>query len=229
MLKVHIVIIVANQGFESNAIEECNKYNVLLKGRRSCAIIYHVFLIMVKGCRLMGERIARFLPGHYDDNMVGFFSQGPGVAFVYWELSGSQWEFVAELEGVVLIRLYRVIERESPDFDYSLVVEVEPPPYTNNWYFDQLQPDSAYILDVGCRLPDGSFFPLVKSEKATTPAAPRFDSMPKMKNDDREPAEPLPDSRPAAGDGGAIERELALVDIIKSMPFYMGYDTQLAG
>lgn len=169
------------------------------------------------------------LPEYYDDNMIGFFSQGPGVIFVYWELSGSQWEVVAELGGTVLIRLYKVRESEGPDFEYSLVREVEPPPFTNSWYFDHLEPDSVYNLEVGCRLPDGSFFPLVKSEKAATPPVPSFDSMPMIEKAAREHAASLPDSKPAVSDGGVIQRGMTLVDVIESMPFYMGYDTQLTG
>ncbi|MFZ5631885.1 MAG: DUF4912 domain-containing protein [Bacillota bacterium] len=165
------------------------------------------------------------LPQFYDDNMVGFFSQGPSVVFVYWELSGSQWETVVELGGPVLVRLYQVRESENFDYEYIPVREAEPPPATNNWYFDRLEPDSTYSFEVGCKLPDGSFFPLVRSERITTPPEPRFDAMPKQKEVTGKTVENLPEIRDPGGLEGIAEGSLELSDVFESMPFYMGYDT----
>lgn len=167
------------------------------------------------------------LPKSYDENLIGFFPQGPGVVFVYWELAGSQWDVVTELGGAVLIRLYRVLAGGGFDYEYVPVREVSPPPGTNSWYFSGLNPDSTYSVDIGCKLPDGSFFPLVKSENATTPPVPRFDAAPKRKEIGREPVARLPETRPAGGQVEIAGNDLVLVEIFESMPFYMGYDTEL--
>ncbi len=167
------------------------------------------------------------LPQFYDENLIGFFPQGPGVVFVYWELAGSQWDVVAELGGTFLIRLNRVLEGEGFDCLYIPVREVSPPPGTNNWYFSGLIPDSTYSVEIGCRLPDGSFFPLVKSENAVTPPAPRLDAAPKRKEASREPVLVLPETGPAGGQAEFAVIDLALAEIFESMPFYMGYYTEL--
>ncbi len=169
------------------------------------------------------------LPRFYDDNVAGFFPQGPGVVFAYWELSGSQWEVAAGLGGAVLVRLYRAVESEGFDDQYILVREVEPPPGTDNWYFNDLKPDSAYRFEIGCRLPDGSFFPLVGSEKISTPPAPRFNAMPKEKEGHGKQAAGLPEPRVAGGRAVINGPSPELGEIMEQMPFYMGFDTQLTG
>jgi hypothetical protein len=162
------------------------------------------------------------LPECYDENMIGFFSQGPDVAFVYWEFSAGQWEMVAE-RGNVCVRLYKVRETESSDYEYILIRETEPPPYTNNWYFYGIEPNSTYIAEIGCRLPDGSFFPLVKSETMATPPVPRFDAMPRPRGIADRPAVPVREHRPAEGQEKIAGTGMEMADVYASMPFYMGY------
>ncbi len=169
-----------------------------------------------------------FLPEVYGDNMVGLLSQGPGVLFVYWELSGIQWEVAAGLGGTVLLRLYKVNEGEGPDYDYILTREVAPLPHTNNWYFRHLEPGTLYSAEIGCRLPDGDIFTLVKSETVFTPLPPKHDFMPKAKTAGPEYGAVRPEPDFDANAGGTPERGFKLAEIIMSMPFYMGYDTELA-
>lgn len=170
-----------------------------------------------------------FLPNFYDDNMICFLPQGPGVVFGYWELSRSQWEAVAELGGAVLIRLYKVVDDGGLDYGYATVREVELPPNTKNWYFEGLDPDTTYVFEVCCRLPEGSLLSLVKSENVTTPPVPRFDTMPGKKSAAVMPGEKTPDFRPVAGWEGSVKGGISLDQVLESMPFYMGYNTQLTG
>lgn len=169
------------------------------------------------------------LPQFYDDNLIGFFSQGPGVVYVYWELSGSQWEAVADLAGLVLIRLYRVVDGDGFDCLYLPVAEVEPPPGTGNWYFRGLDPGSAYSCEIGCRLPDGSFFSLIKSDQLTTPPVPRFGPTSGEKDLPARTGAGPPETS-AANTRAEITGPIpGLSEILVSMPFYMGYDTQSTG
>ncbi|MCL6610754.1 MAG: DUF4912 domain-containing protein [Peptococcaceae bacterium] len=177
----------------------------------------------------MYKGVIESLPGFYDDNIAGFFPQGPGVVFVYWELSGIQWEIASSLGGAVLIRLCRVIEGEGFDYEYIPVSEVDLPPGTNNWYFDGLDPDSEYCFEIGCRLPDGSFFSLVRSEKTATPPVPRFNAPPGEREAQWNLPPGVPQVRPDAGKAEITGVNLDLREVMESMAFYMGYDTQLTG
>jgi len=164
--------------------------------------------------------ISQSLPTFYDDNMIGFFPQSPGTIFVYWELSRELWEAVDEMGGA-FIRLYRVLENDNSEYEYHLTREIKPPPYTDNWYFDGLEPGVRYCFEVGGKLSDGSFLPLLKSETVSTPPVPRFDVLPRQ--------------GPAAGEAGNARevlrgthleeagKNIELAEVLTSMPFYMGY------
>lgn len=165
----------------------------------------------------------------YDQNMIGFFPQGPGVVFVYWELSGSQWEVVVRLGGIMILKVYRLTGSGETDCENVPVREVELPPYTNSWYFNGLDPDSSYIADVGCRLPDGGFLSIVKSGKTTTPPVPRFDAMPRLKVPAGGPVAKAPEKNPRVKEGDLPGKGISLGEVLESMPFYMGYHTQLTG
>lgn len=167
----------------------------------------------------------RSLPLYYDENLIGIFSQGPGVIFVYWELSGEQWEVVVELGGPVFIRLNKVYTGENADYEYITVREEEIPPGTNNWYFHCLEPDCAYFFEIGCKLSDGSFFPLAGSEKVTTPPVPRFNAMPGDKNDFRDLEKHCDQLTDCKGVEEKTGINLAVREVLESMPFYIGYHT----
>ncbi|HBV99016.1 MAG TPA: hypothetical protein DEF36_18505 [Desulfotomaculum sp.] len=172
-----------------------------------------------KGDMTMNEP-SQSLPAFYDDNMIGFFPQGPCTIFVYWELSRELWEAVAQMGGA-FIRLYSVWENGNSEYEYHLTREIKPPPYTGNWYFEELSPGAMYCFEVGGKLADGSFFPMLKSETVGTPPVPRFHFM--------------PGQGPAAGEPGSVwevpgekcleeaGQNLDLDEVLASMPFYMGY------
>lgn len=164
------------------------------------------------------------LPAFYNDNMIGFFPQDPSVAFVYWELSSANWKAATEMGGV-LIRLYRVWVNESQDYEYILEREIPPPPYTGNWYFEGLEPGTRFCVEIGGKLFDGSFLPVVKSEIISMPPEPKFDTMPKLKASPGHKEEELQQEKSFAG-GKLRERaqnNLNLAEVFSSMPFYMGY------
>ncbi|MFZ5651477.1 MAG: DUF4912 domain-containing protein [Bacillota bacterium] len=166
------------------------------------------------------------LPRYYDKNIIGFFPQCPDTLFVYWELSLSHWETVAGMGGA-FVRLYSVRENGDSDFEYILAGEVQPPPYTGNWYFTGLQPGAVYIAEIGVKLPDGNFYSMVKSEMVLTPPLPRYDITPRGK-----PAAGISLETPTVNreDKSFQKNELkiGLDEVFQEMPFYMGYDIQLA-
>lgn len=162
-----------------------------------------------------------FLTDNYNDNLIGIFPQGPKTVFVYWELSESQQEILADLEGF-FVRLYKVGENKNSDYDFQLVSEIVPPKSTNKCYFSQLEPGSMYVTDIGCKLPGGSFFSLIKSGRITTPPEPKTDFMPKQKFVENT-EEPFMETLFVGEKEGVTETGLKTTDVFRSMPFYMGY------
>lgn len=168
------------------------------------------------------------LPGGYDCNIIGIFPQCADTLFVYWELSLSHWKTVADMGGV-FVRLYSVSEKDDFNLGKTLAREVQPPPYTENWYFRGLEPGAVYSAEIGVKLQDRSFFPLLKSETAWMPPLPRFDTLPKGR--------PALDKRLETPQGGKelkvfenkTEISIGVFEVFQEMPFYMGYDVQLAG
>lgn len=165
------------------------------------------------------------LPRYYDINIIGFFPQCADTLFVYWELSLSHWKTVADMGGA-FVRLYSVSEKDDFNFGYTLVREVQPPPYTENWYFDGLEPGAVYSAEIGVKLPDGNFFPLVKSEMASTPPLPRFDTAPRGKPTLDKRLETQPGGKELKVFENETEISIGVFEVFQEMPFYMGYDIQ---
>lgn len=167
------------------------------------------------------------LPLYYDKNIIGFLPQSPDTLFVYWELSLSHWQAVDGM-GSFLVRLYSVRENSDSDFEYILAGEVQQPPFTESWYFTGLQPGAMYLAEIGVKLPDGNFYSMVKSETALTPPLPRSDITPRSKPAADRSLE-KPTVNPEDESFRINELKMGLDEVFQEMPFYMGYDTQLAG
>lgn len=168
------------------------------------------------------SKSSQSLPAFYDDNMIGFFPQSPSTIFVYWELSLELWEAVAEMGGA-FIRLYRVLENGNSEYEYHLTREIKPPPYTDNWYFEGLDPGARYCFEVGGKLTDGSFLPLVKSETVSTPPVPRFDVMPRQGIVARVSGNAWKEFQAGGKYLEEAGKNMELDEVLTSMPFYMGY------
>lgn len=187
---------------------------------------YDTVLCYYLGCvfKWKGDVVMResdkSLPAYYDDNMIGFFPQGPDTVFVYWELSLDLWEAVAEMGGA-FIRLYRVLENDNSEYEYRLTSEIKPPPFAANWYFEGLDQGAMYCFEIGGKLNDGCFLPLLKSETVITPPAPRFDTRPgkDQAGQVKIPQESGAKGRRLEGTG----KDIKLSEVLISMPFYMGY------
>ncbi|WP_027356114.1 DUF4912 domain-containing protein [Desulfofundulus thermocisternus] len=104
------------------------------------------------------------LPPCYNENRLVLMVQEPAVIFSYWELSREQWESLRG-EQFLFLRLYiSASSGESASWR-----EISLPPFTDNWYFRDVLPEQSYYAEIGYYGPEGEFYPLVRSNRVTTP------------------------------------------------------------
>ena len=115
------------------------------------------------------------LPTHYGDDKLVLLVRDPWWLFAYWEITPGRQEAVTrEIEPKNLadrktvLRVYDVTGTSLPKFHSFFDIELNF--YTNNWYIDVGMPDRQWVAEVGFRLADGRFFPLVRSNSVRTPS-----------------------------------------------------------
>ncbi|MDA8096726.1 MAG: DUF4912 domain-containing protein [Clostridia bacterium] len=102
------------------------------------------------------------LPPSYDGNTLVALVQGPGVVYVYWELSPEFWDLLTT-GGEFALRLYQVSRNES-----VLLEEVLPDWRTGNWYFRNVNDGVEYRCELGRREGD-RYYSYLSSEVVATP------------------------------------------------------------
>jgi hypothetical protein len=94
--------------------------------------------------------------------------------YVYWSFSDAiknmaKQHFRSEWESLPnVLKIYDVTDIIFYGHNAHRTFEVELPPMTNNWFIHSLEADRTYIVDVGTRTYDGSFFTLLRSNSAET-------------------------------------------------------------
>lgn len=116
------------------------------------------------------------MPFEYKEAYACLMPRTPESLYVYWSFSESvknmaehhfrtNWE---ELPGV--LKVYDVTDILFYGHNAHRTFEIDLPPMTNNWFLHSLEPDRAYIADIGTRTFDGSFFTLLRTNPAETGA-----------------------------------------------------------
>jgi len=145
------------------------------------------------------------LPTAYQENVLCLMVQAPDVVFAYWDLSRGHIHSIGGEKKLVLC-LYQ---------DSLLNYKVTLPPFTNNWYFRDVQPGSSYYCELGFQGAGGTFFPLLRSNRVYTPGLG-----PAAEEDAKEAAAAGLDFAPlTAGPARSYKKD----DLIKEMAFYMGF------
>lgn len=161
---------------------------------------------------LMSNSIDRMeLPQWYDENKMVLMVVNPNTVYVYWEFAFSQNK--AMRENQLIVRLFE----QTPDYQpQELVKSVALPPFTDNWYFNDLQPDHDYRADLGWEQ-NGVFYSLIKSNIVNVP-----------------PADPLNSTGQTKWQPVALQQLHKIIttptarptetvnEVVEKMPFYMG-------
>lgn len=145
------------------------------------------------------------LPAVYHENVLCLMVQAPDVVFAYWDLSWGHIQSIGSEKELVLC-LYK---------ESLLSHKVTLPPFTNNWYFRNVEPGFLYYCELGFQGAGGTFFPLLRSNRVNTPG-------------------PGPAAEAEAKEGAAAGPDFAALltgpaqsykkdDLFKEMAFYMGF------
>ena len=164
----------------------------------------------------MAQPIDRMeLPKWYDDNRLVLMVVTPYSVFLYWELAFSQNQ---DTEGHQLAARLFELSMEKPSEQPTLIKREPLPPYTENWYFNDLQPDRYYRAEIGWE-ENGVFYSIIKSNVVNIPPAnPTYMSEPtKWQTLGRNPEPPI--TRPAQT---TTLNTLTVNELLQDMSFYMG-------
>ncbi|MEW6424396.1 MAG: DUF4912 domain-containing protein [Bacillota bacterium] len=145
------------------------------------------------------------LPAVYHENVLCLMVQEPAVVFAYWDLSFGHVQAVREHKDLLLC-LYK---------SSQLIHKINLPPFTNNWYFRNVEPGSEYFCELGFQIAGGTFFPLLRSNRVNTPGlAPA----------EEESAEAARVTVPdLAAPLSEQEKSYQVADLFDSLAFYMGF------
>ncbi len=108
------------------------------------------------------------LPQLYDENKMVLMVVNPHTIFLYWELAFSQSQAVQDHQ--LIVRLFEQPPEQKLHEQPRLVTSVVLPPFTTNWYFNELQPDHHYRADIGWEH-NSVFYSLIKSNIVNVPPA----------------------------------------------------------
>jgi hypothetical protein len=114
------------------------------------------------------------LPDKYCHDKIAALVRDPLCVFTYWELSGSRIQEAIKTIGEPALKQARwVIRLYNRSQDLFTDVNI-PVPETldcvkGNWYFNSLQPDTKYQLEIGMITAAGSFILLAQSNIVLTP------------------------------------------------------------
>ena len=164
----------------------------------------------------MSRNIDRMeLPKWYDDNRLTLMVVTPHSVFLYWELAFSQNRAA---QGRQLVARLFDLPREQPEQQPVLVKSEILPPFTENWYFNDLQPDRYYRAEMGWE-EQGVFYSIIKSNKVIIPPAnPTYMSgQVKWQNLEDQPQNTVTRSVSDSELGTGTVQE-----VLQQMSFYMG-------
>lgn len=102
-----------------------------------------------------------FLPVVYHENVLFLMVQQPDVIFAYWDMSSGHLQTIGDQKQLILC-LYK---------NNQLNRKIALPPFTNNWYFRDVEPDHVYFCELGFSGAGfgNTFIPLLRSNRVTTP------------------------------------------------------------
>ncbi|MBI3015625.1 MAG: DUF4912 domain-containing protein [Candidatus Tectomicrobia bacterium] len=118
-----------------------------------------------------------FLPEAYGETRLVLMPVDPFWVHAYWELSAQDARKMSARtergagQARWILRVYDVtwIQFDGSNAHSSFNVEISPS--ARNWYINLWSPQKSLCAELGLVAPDGTFFPLTRSNVAHTPAA----------------------------------------------------------
>lgn len=119
----------------------------------------------------------RYIPHHYGVDRLVLCAKDPRWLYAYWEVSAAkQQEFIHRYgeenwqRSRPALRVFDVTGLAGDAFGFSHSFrEFTLDPWADNWFIEIGQPDRSFYAELGRILPNGSFVPLLRSNRVSTP------------------------------------------------------------
>lgn len=114
------------------------------------------------------------LPHAYGDNRLVLLVRDPWWLYAYWEITPERMRRTSQDAQKkdqpyrTVLRVYDVTGLAGTKANSYFDIELNF--YTDNWYIDVGQPNREWVAEIGLRLEDGTFLPIVRSNRVRTPA-----------------------------------------------------------
>ncbi len=116
------------------------------------------------------------LPVSYNCSKLILKSRDPYWLFATWEIAANDLQSLKDKikeqrdQAKVVLRMYDVtfVDFNGTNANCYFDIEVEP---ANNWYINLWSDHVSYCAELGLKIPNGTFFPLVRSNFVHTPRA----------------------------------------------------------
>lgn len=114
------------------------------------------------------------LPSSYGQDRLVLLPRDPYFIFAYWELSRptlnnfkAQWGEECLKSSQLMLRLLKYAWSEENKIESFSDIALDPG--ATSWYIKVQDPDRKYQAELGWRLPEGTFEPILKSNIIRTP------------------------------------------------------------
>lgn len=133
--------------------------------------------LSAKDLRTISKEIETEFPKAVDDDLsrLVLLDIDPKRIHAYWNITLPQYTRALKKAGAAtkILRFYLLPSEETPLHNALHAFDIEVQGLRNQQYIDLQQDRSICAAECGLRAPDGSFFPLVKSNIVKTPPAGR--------------------------------------------------------
>lgn len=117
------------------------------------------------------------LPANYNTTNLTLIARDPQWIYAYWEITHASIEALKNQIGyeadraVYALRMYDVTCVDFNGRNAHRTFDIDVGPHASNWYVNLWADNASYCAEIGLRLPDGRFSPIVRSNFVTTPRA----------------------------------------------------------
>ena len=115
------------------------------------------------------------LPSHYGTTTLKLVARDPSWIYAYWEIAQSTIDEARARFGqdydraAHVLRMYDVTCIDFNGSNQNRSFDLDVGPHSMNWYVNLWSDCVSYCGERGIRLPNGEFFPFVRSNTVTTP------------------------------------------------------------
>ncbi|MEL7564060.1 MAG: DUF4912 domain-containing protein [Dehalobacterium sp.] len=102
------------------------------------------------------------LPGTYQDAKLVLLIKNPTCLYAYWD---TTMKFD---QGTPSLRIYEATSFEQ-EYQFSHLFDIDIFPDAKNWFINVPKDNCSYYAELGQRMPDGSFVPILRSNLVKTP------------------------------------------------------------